>query len=105
MVRRITEHLALGTQVGIERLEIITHHLMNDGQRRTLRLQDDQTTTAFPPGTTAHLRHHHERMLVSTEVGLIEHAVGIDDAHDRHFLEVESFRNHLRADEQIGAPG
>ena len=44
-------------------------------------------------------------MLISAEIGVVEHSVGIEDANDRDFIEVETFRNHLRADEEIGAAG
>ena len=55
-------------------------------------------------GTPAHLRHHHECMLIGSEVGIVEHRVGIEDAYHRHAVEVQSLRNHLRADEHIGSP-
>ena len=44
-------------------------------------------------------------MLIGTEVGLVEHGVGIEDAHDADAVEVEALGDHLCADEQVGASG
>ena len=44
-------------------------------------------------------------MFVGTEVGVVQHGVGIEDADDADAVEVETLGNHLRADEQVGAPG
>ena len=41
-------------------------------------------------------------MFEGAEVGLVHHAVGIDDAHNADVVEVETFADHLRADEDVG---
>ena len=41
-------------------------------------------------------------MFIGTEIGIVEHGVGIEDAHHRDLVEVQSLADHLRADEQIG---
>ena len=48
-----------------------------------------------------HLSHHGEGVLVGSEVGLVEHGVGGEDADDADAVEVQTFRHHLRADEQV----
>ena len=48
------------------------------------------------------LYHHHKGMLVGSEVGIIEHGVGIQYAHHTHLVEIQSLADHLRANEQIG---
>ena len=81
---------------------IVVHNLMDDGKLRTACLQDDKSLLALPSRTPRHLAHHHERMLISPEVGIIEHCIGIEDPDNRHIVEVEPFGYHLRTDEHIG---
>ena len=44
-------------------------------------------------------------MLVCTEVGIVQHGVGIEDAHHADLVEIESLADHLRTDEDIGTSG
>ena len=88
-------------QVRIECPVVILHHLPDNRQIRALRLQDDQPPPSFPSRPSADLTHHHKRLLVSAEVGIVQHRVGIQDAHDRHLFEVQSFGNHLRTDQEV----
>ena len=42
-------------------------------------------------------------MLIGTEVRIIEHSIGIEDAHNGDTVEVESLGDHLRTDKEVGA--
>ena len=99
--RWVVEVAPLAAQVSEIRLEVVCHHLLHDGQVLVLRLQQHQPAPALAPGPPAHLRHHREGVLVGAEVGIVEHGVGVEYAHHRHAVEVESLRDHLCADEYV----
>ena len=101
--RRIAEHAALLEQVAGERLEVARHDLLYHGQVGALGLQYHKSALVAPARSAAHLREHLKRLLVGTEVGIVEHGVGIQNAHDRDAREVEPLGYHLRADEYVGS--
>ena len=88
-------------QVVAEMVEIMGHHLLNQRQFGHLRLQNHTPLPTLSPRTSAHLCHHRESMLIGTEVRIVQHRVGIQDAHHLHMVEIKPFTNHLRADEDI----
>ena len=96
------EQLTLNKEVVVESVAIVGNHLLDHRQLRTAGLKDDQTTVATAPSTPTHLAHHHESMLVSAEIRIVEHRVGVEDAHHTHPAEVEALRHHLRTNEHIG---
>ncbi len=83
---------------------VALHSLRHHRKLGLARLQHDKTALAAPAGTSRHLRHHLESPLVCPEVGDVEHLVGIDNPHHPHAVEVQAFRHHLRAYQEIGAP-
>ena len=101
----IAEGTALVEQVAVEGFVVVAHHLLDDGQLRTLGLQEHQPLATFAACPAADLCHHHEGMLVGAEVGIVEHGVGIEDAHHGDFVEIQSLGDHLCADEQVGTSG
>ena len=44
-------------------------------------------------------------MFIGSEVGLVQHGISIQDTYYRDMVEVETFRNHLRANQNIGTTG
>ncbi len=58
---------------------------------------------------TAAARHLHEQLehpFAGAEIGQLQRRIGIDHTHAGHVGEMQSFRNHLRADQNIDlAPG
>ena len=90
IVWRIVECLSLGYQVFIETDIIIMHHLPNDGNLLLLGLQDNQTAPVLAPCPATHLSHHHEAMLIGTEVRIVQHGVGINDAYHGDVVEVQA---------------
>ena len=102
---RIAEGQAFVYQVFIEGSIVVVYHVADDGNILLLGLQDDETAMVLAAGTSADLRHHHEGMLVGTEVRHVQHRIGIDDAHHRHLVEVQPLRYHLGTDEDIRPSG
>jgi hypothetical protein len=101
----IAESDALVTEVAVKAGIVVVDDLTDKGELWLARLEDDQTSTATTACPSADLRHHHKSVLVGPEVGLVDHGVGIKNANDGHFVEVETLGDHLCADKQIGAPG
>ena len=102
---RIAEGETFVAEIVVEGGVVVVDDLTDDGQLRLSRLQNDQTALAATSGSSADLRHHHEGMLIGPEIGLVEHGVGIEDAHDGHLVEVEALGDHLGANEQVGTSG
>ena len=100
--RRIMKHATLLEQLFVERLVVVSHHLSDDGQLRVAGLKNHLSASTLASCASCHLRHHHESMLVGTEVRIVEHGVGIENAHHRHVAEVETLAHHLCAYEQVG---
>lgn len=66
-------------------------------------LQNDKSLTTPATGTPRHLAHHHKRMLIGAEVGIVEHAVSIKYTYHGHVAKIKSLADHLRTNEHIGA--
>ena len=75
---------------------------MDDGKRGTSGLEEHLSSPTLTACPACHLSHHGEGVLIGTEVGLVEHGVGREDAHDGDTSEVETFGDHLGADEEVG---
>ena len=60
---------------------IVSHHMADDGRIRITRLQDDKALLAATTRTARHLLHQLISTLMTAEVGLIKHGVGIENAH------------------------
>ena len=101
--RWIAEHAALLKQVAGERLKVARNDLLYHWQVGALGLQYDESALVAPASSAAHLREHLERLLVGTEIGIVEHSVGIQNTHDCDTREVEPLGYHLRADEYVGS--
>ena len=102
IVRRIAEKLTLGQLVEVELLVIVPHHLMDDRQIGRLGLEDNQPLLVLPTGTTGHLSHELIGAFVATEVGIVQHGIGIENAHHADILEVQTLGNHLCTYQYVG---
>ena len=100
--RWIMKHSSLFQDALEEGFVIIVYHLTDDRKRRILGLQNHESPLALSSGSSAHLRHHHEGMLVGSEVWIVQHRVGIQNTHNPHFVKVETFGYHLRTYQKIG---
>ena len=54
-----------------------------------------------PPGPTRHLGHQLKRPLRRSEIGQMKSGVRVDHAHNRDIGKVESFGDHLRAEQDV----
>src|SRR5689334_2113446 len=54
------------------------------------------------PGASTHLGDQLKCAFVRSEVREVNHPVYVEDPHETHMIEVESFRYHLRTDQDIG---
>ena len=102
IVRRIAEELTLRQLVEVQLLVVIPHHLLDDRQIGRLGLKDDQPLLVLPSGTTCHLSHQLESPFVASEVGIVQHRVGIENTHHTDVLKVQPLGNHLRTYQYIG---
>ena len=82
------ELLTLGNQGLIESRIVVADNLTENGQIGTLGLQDHQATLTFAPCTATDLGHHHKGMFVGPEIRIVQHRIGIEDAHDADLIEV-----------------
>ena len=79
----------------------MTHNIEYHRMLRLICLYYHLTFIAFSSGTTAHLLHQLEATFVSSKVRECQHIVGIENSHDFHRVEVETFGHHLRSDEYV----
>ena len=103
--RWVVEQSSLGKQLCIERLPVVVYNLPYHRLLHIFSLENNQSSAAFAPSSSCHLRHHREGMFIGAEVRLVEHRVGIEDAHHFHVVEVESLAHHLRTDKNLSPAG
>ena len=96
------KQLSFFQQLARELLEIITYDLLDDRQFGILCLQDNKSLPPLTTCTSTDLSHHHKSMFKGTEIGLIEHSVGIQYTNNTDLIKIQSFTNHLGANKQIG---
>src|SRR5574344_1268912 len=104
IVWRITKCFSLSRQISEESTVIISNHLVDNRQVGTRCLKQYQPSFALTTRTSADLRHHHESMFISTEIGIIQHIIGIKDAYNTYFIKVKSFADHLCTNKQVCSP-
>ena len=80
----------------------MVYDVQNDRMRRLICLNHHFTLLSFSSGAAAHLFHELEAAFVCSEIGKREHVVGVEYAYGFHAIEVESFCNHLSANENVG---
>jgi len=77
---------------------------MNKRILRRLRLKHHQSLLVLSSGSSGHLCHELERPFVRAEIRIIHHRVGIQDTYHAYPVEVQSFGNHLRTNQNIRLP-
>ena len=95
------KHLPFGKLAAHHTFVIVGNHLGNDGVLDALGLQHYPTPLILPSRTSCHLGHKLESTLIGTKVRIIQHCIGIQNAHHAHMIEIQSFGNHLRTDKNI----
>ena len=99
---RIGEIAPFGHLFLIHAAEVIVDDLSDEWQLCIQGLQEHTTALLSSARASCHLCQHLISALVGSEIGLVEHGIGREYADDADMLEVESFRNHLCAHEDVG---
>ena len=98
----VRKHLAF-KHLGVEHLPIVVgRNLTDDVAVGRACLEDDMACMVLAPCSSCHLAEGLEGTLIASEVGQVEHGVGIEDANHRDIVEIESFGHHLGAYEDVG---
>ena len=71
--------LTLSNKRLIESGIVILYHLLNQRDIRTFGLQNHKSTFSLSTCSPTYLRHHHESMLMGTEIRIIQHRISIED--------------------------
>ena len=99
--RGIMEELAFLHLLLVHGWVVVADDVVDDGCVCRARLQYDFADSVLPSCSSCHLCEGLEAALVAAEVGDVEHGVGIEDSHYAHVVEVQAFRHHLRANEDV----
>ena len=84
---------------------IVAARVLDRRVKRRERLHVHLALDFAAPGATRHLRQQLKRPLTRSEVRDVQTQVGVDDPDQCHVWEVQPFRNHLRADEDVDFSG
>ena len=95
------EHLSFGKLSVHHTFVIIGYYLGNDKMVDAFGLQHYPTPFVLPSCTSRHLSHKLESTLIGTKIRIIQHSIGIQNAHYTYMVEVQSLGNHLRTDKNI----
>ena len=85
--------------------EIVVPRKLNRWRKRRVGLHKDfarRFTAACAPGN---LSEQLESALSRAEIGQMQGEIGVDDSDQRHVRKMETFRDHLRADENVDLAG
>ena len=99
--RRIVKQLSFGYLMGIECIIIMCLHHLEHFVRGIKGLDKHFPFGPFSSRTSCHLFEHLISPLVGAEVGLVKERIGIEYRHQTHIIEMETFGDHLRSDENI----
>ena len=77
---------------------------MNKRILRRLRLKYHQSLLVLSSGSSGHLCHKLERPFVRAEIGIVHHRIGVQNTDHTDTVEIQSFGNHLRANQNIRFP-
>src|SRR5690554_5559319 len=104
VVRRIPEHFPLCYVIFVEALKLIADHKPDNRVFRITGLKYYTSTLVFSSRTSTYLGHHLETAFKSSEIGTVEHTVGIEDADKAYPVKVKSLGHHLCTDKDIQLP-
>ena len=76
------------------------HHLQHE-VRGIERLDPYFSSRPFPAGSSRHLLQHLVCPFVCPEIGLVEERVGVENRHQPHVVEMQPFRHHLGAYQDV----
>src|SRR5258705_13099903 len=88
-IRRITKRLTMRQFMLEKKLVVMRFYISQYGMCNITHLDQHNTLIAFAAGASAHLFHQLKGPLVDPEVGEIENAVAIQNAHQIHVVKVQ----------------
>lgn len=100
-IGRIREHLALGKQSRRHVFVVARGYLPEERVRRLGGLHDDLARAVASPATPRNLHNQLPRPLDGAEIGRIQQVVGIEYPDERNAVEVKTFGDYLRTDQNI----
>ena len=95
--------MAVSQFVLVKSLIVMRLDKLDDVVARLAGLDNHLPLFVGASGASRHLFQHVKGPLVTAEVREIDHGVGIEDAHNAHRVKVQSFGDHLRAHQNVGA--
>src|SRR6476660_4574299 len=85
--------------------EIMVSRKLNRGTERRVSLHENFAVCLATAGASCHLRKKLESAFAGAEIGKMQGEIGVDDADERYVGEMQAFRDHLRADQNIDLAG
>ena len=85
--------------------EIVMSRELNGRTERRVGLNKNFTSGFAAPGATRDLSQQLERPFARPKIGHVQRQIGVDDSDQRDIRKMQSFRDHLRADEDVDLAG
>ena len=85
--------------------EIMMARKLNRGTERRVSLHENFAVCLAAAGASGHLCEKLESAFAGAEIGEMQGEIGVDDSDKRHVREMQTFRDHLRADENVDLAG
>ena len=85
--------------------EIVVPRELNRRTERRVSLHKNFARRFAASRATGHLREKLKRSFARAEIGQMQREIGVDDSDERHVWKMQTFRDHLRADEDVDLAG
>src|SRR4029453_2783426 len=85
--------------------EIVMARKLDRWRKRRVSLHKHFARGFAPPGAPGDLRKKLKGPFARAEIGQMQRQIGVDDPDERHIREMQAFRDHLRADQNIDLTG
>src|SRR5438067_2412156 len=81
--------------------EIMMPRELNRGRKRSVSLHKNFPWRLTPSSTSSHLCEKPKRPFASAEIGQMQRQIRINNSNQRHVRKMQTFRDHLCADENV----
>ncbi len=99
--RRIFQLLAEFDFLFVKAEEVVSARVLDGGMKRRESLHKDFAFDIAAAGAAGDLREQLEGAFARAEIRLMQREVGVNDADERDVWKMQTFRDHLRADEDV----
>ena len=86
----------------VKTVEVVAARVLDRRMKRRERLHKHLALDVAATGATGDLREQLEGAFARAKIRLMQREVGVNDADKRDVRKMQPFRNHLRADEDVG---